>query len=44
MKISWQRGRNVVCVGKIYNDGFGAIVMLGNMSKPWIWKVTTNVC
>ena len=40
MKIAWQSGRNVVCFGKIYNDGFGAIVMLGKMQKPWIWKVS----
>lgn len=39
MKFSWSHGAHVVCLGKIFNDGWGAIVMLGNMSKPWIWKV-----
>lgn len=42
MKICWQRGRNVICAGKVFKDGFGAVVMLGNMSKPWIWKVVTR--
>lgn len=39
MKICWQRNHNVVCFGRIFNDGFGAIVMVGKMQKPWIWKV-----
>ena len=39
MKICWQRGSNVVCVGRIYKDGYGAIVNIGKMKKPWIWKV-----
>ena len=40
MKMCWQRGRNVVCFGKIFKDGFGSIVLVGAMRKPWIWKVT----
>lgn len=42
MKISWSRGANVVCLGKVFNDGWGAIVWLKNWKKPWIWKVTTR--
>lgn len=41
MKIGWQNGRNAVCFGKVFKDGFGAIIMLGEMRKPWIWKVTS---
>ena len=40
MKISWSRGANVVCFGKVFNDGWGAIVWLKNWKKPWIWKMT----
>lgn len=39
MKISWSHGAHVVCFGKIFNDGWGAIVWLKNWRKPWIWKV-----
>lgn len=39
MKISWSRGANVVCLGKVFNDGWGAIVWFKNWRKPWIWKV-----
>lgn len=40
MKISWSHGANVVCLGKVFNDGWGAIVWLKNWKKPWIWKMT----
>lgn len=39
MKISWSHGANVVCLGKVFNDGWGAIVWFKNWKKPWIWKV-----
>lgn len=39
MKICWQKNSNVICFGRIFNDGVGAIVMVGKMNKPWIWKV-----
>ena len=39
MKISWSYGAHVACFGKIFNDGWGAIVWLKNWRKPWIWKV-----
>ena len=42
MKICWQRGQHVVCVGKVFNDGWGAIVWLGDWNKPKIWKVKTR--
>lgn len=42
MKISWSKGANVICAGKIFYDGWGAIVWMKNMKKPWIWKVATK--
>lgn len=42
MKFAWHRDNNVICFGKVFNDGWGAIVLLGGMSKPWIWKVKVN--
>lgn len=30
MKISWSNGAHVACFGKIFNDGWGAIVWLKN--------------
>ena len=42
MKISWSYGTNVACFGKIFNDGWGAIIWMKLQKKPWIWKV--KVC
>ena len=39
MKISWSHGANVICLGKVFHDGWGAIVWMNNMKKPFIWKV-----
>ena len=39
MKLCWQYKNNAICLGKIFHDGWGAIVMVGKMKKPWIWKV-----
>ena len=41
MRISWSHGANVFCFGKIFNDGWGAIIWLKN-KKPWIWKVNAK--
>ena len=38
MKLYWQKGSNVICLGHIFKDGVGAIVMIGKMKKPWVWK------
>ena len=38
MKFCWHRGKNVLCVGKIFNDGWGMIVVFGER-KPIIWKI-----
>lgn len=40
MKICWQYEQNVVCIGKVFEDGFGVIVLLKGTAKPWIWKVS----
>ena len=42
MKISWSYGAHVACFGKIFNDGWGAIVWTKWQKKPWIWKVATK--
>ena len=42
MKISWSKGANVICAGKIFHDGWGVIVWMKSMEKPWIWKVVTK--
>ena len=39
MKISWSHGAHVACFGKIFNDGWGAIIWTKWQKKPWIWKV-----
>lgn len=38
MKFCWHRGKNVLCVGKIFNDGWGMIAVFGER-RPIIWKV-----
>ena len=42
MKFSWSHGANVICAGKVFNDGWGVIVWMKSMEKPWIWKVITK--
>lgn len=42
MKITWSYGAHVACFGKIFNDGWGAIIWMKWQKKPWIWKV--KVC
>ena len=42
MKLSWSKGASVICAGKIFHDGWGVIVWMKSMEKPWIWKVTTK--
>lgn len=42
MKFSWSKGANVVCAGKIFNDGWGVIIWKKDWRKPWIWKVKTR--
>jgi hypothetical protein len=34
-------GDNCICLGKIFKDGYGAILTFG-VRKPIIWKVKTN--
>jgi hypothetical protein len=43
MCVNYRRGCNVICAGRIFKDGFGAIVYFPKiMDKAWIWKVKTH--
>lgn len=35
-------GAHVACFGKIFNDGWGAIIWMKWQKKPWVWKVVTK--
>lgn len=35
-------GDNCICLGKIFNDGFGATFCFSWMRRTVVWKVKTN--